>query len=43
MDREDGRRLSREAQHERRKQAVRLRQRGMRLKAIAAALSQLGW
>ena len=38
MDKEDGRRLSREAQHERRKQAVRLHKRGLSLKDIAAVL-----
>jgi transposase len=36
---EDGRRLSREAQHERRKQAVRLHRRGMKVTDIAQALS----
>jgi transposase len=35
---EDGRKLPRQAQHERRKQAVRLYQRGMSVKDIAAAL-----
>ena len=39
MDKEDGRRLSRQAQHERRKQAVRLHKRGMAIMDIAAALS----
>ena len=38
MDKEDGRKLSREAQHERRKQAVRLHRRGMAIDDIAAAL-----
>ena len=38
MDKEDGRRLSREAQHERRKQAVRLHRQGMTMMAIAATL-----
>jgi len=38
MDKEDGRKLPRQAQHERRKQAVRLHQRGMSVKDIAAAL-----
>jgi transposase len=38
MDKEDGRKLSREAQHERRKQAVRLHRRGMAIKDIATAL-----
>jgi transposase len=38
MDKEDGRKLSREVQHERRKQAVRLRRRGMAVKDIAVAL-----
>ena len=36
---EDGRRLSREAQHERRKQAIRLHRKGMKAVDIAAALS----
>ncbi len=39
MDKEDGRRLSRQAQYERRKQAVRLHKRGMTIMDIAAALS----
>ena len=39
MDKEDGRRLSRQAQYERRKQAVRLHKRGMAIMDIAAALS----
>ncbi|MCL2657304.1 MAG: IS630 family transposase [Betaproteobacteria bacterium] len=39
MDKEDGRKLSRQAQHERRKQAVRLHRRGLPFKDIAAALS----
>ncbi|MDR0247439.1 MAG: helix-turn-helix domain-containing protein, partial [Burkholderiales bacterium] len=38
MDKEDGRKLSREAQHERRKQVVRLHRRGMTVKDIAAVL-----
>lgn len=38
MDKEDGRKLRREAQHERRKQAVRLHRRGMPIKDIACAL-----
>jgi len=38
MDKEDGRKLSREAQHERRKQAVRLHQRGMAVNDIATTL-----
>ncbi|MCL2021017.1 MAG: IS630 family transposase, partial [Betaproteobacteria bacterium] len=38
MDKEDGRRLSREAQHERRKQAVRLHRQGITMMAIAATL-----
>mgnify|MGYP000184460629 CR=1 FL=1 len=38
MDKEDGRKLTRQAQHERRKQAVRLHRRGMDIKDIAAAL-----
>jgi transposase len=38
MDKEDGRKLSREARHERRKQAVRLHRRGMAIKDIATAL-----
>ena len=38
MDKEDGRKLSREAQHERRKQAVRLHRRGMAIDDIAVAL-----
>ena len=36
---EDGKRLSREAQHERRKQAIRLHRKGMKAVDIAAALS----
>ena len=39
MEKEDGRRLSRQAQYERRKQAVRLHKRGMAINEIAAALS----
>lgn len=39
MDKEDGRKLSRQAQYERRKQAVRLHKRGMKVADIAAALS----
>lgn len=39
MTKEDGRKLSREAQHERRKQAVRLHRRGLLFKDIAMALS----
>ena len=39
MDKEDGRRLSRQAQYERRKQALRLHKRGMAIMDIAAALS----
>jgi transposase len=39
MDKEDGRKLSRQAQHERRKQAVRLNRQGRSFKEIAAALS----
>jgi transposase len=38
MDKEDGRKLSRQAQHERRKQAVRLHRRGLSFKDIAATL-----
>jgi hypothetical protein len=38
MDKEDGRKLSRQAQHERRKQAVRLHRQGMAVKAITAVL-----
>ena len=38
MDKEDGRKLTRQAQHERRKQAVRLHRRGMNIKDIATAL-----
>jgi DNA-binding NarL/FixJ family response regulator len=38
MDKEDGRKLSRQAQHARRKQAVRLHRRGMAIKDIACAL-----
>ena len=38
MDKEDGRKLTRQAQHERRKQAVRLHRRGMSIKDIASAL-----
>jgi transposase len=38
MDKEDGRKLSREAQHERRKQAVRLHRRGIAFKDIATML-----
>lgn len=39
MEKEDGRKLSRQAQFERRKQAVRLHKRGMAIHGIAAALS----
>ena len=39
MDKEDGRRLTRQAQYERRKQAARLHKRGMGIEDIAAALS----
>lgn len=38
MDKEDGRKLTRQAQHERRKHAVRLHRRGMAIKDIAIAL-----
>ena len=38
MDKEDGRKLSRQAQHERRKQAVRLHRQGLVIKDIAQAL-----
>ena len=38
MDKEDGRKLTRQAQHERRKEAVRLHRRGMVIKDIASAL-----
>ena len=38
MDKEDGRKLTRQAQHERRKQAVRLHRKGMSVKDIADAL-----
>lgn len=38
MEKEDGRKLSRQAQHERRKQAVRLYRKGMKIKEIADAL-----
>ncbi|TSJ87495.1 winged helix-turn-helix domain-containing protein [Chitinimonas sp. BJB300] len=38
MDKEDGRKLSRQEQHERRKQAVRLHRRGMPIKEVAASL-----
>lgn len=38
MEKEDGRKLTREAQHERRKQAVRLHRKGMTLKEIADTL-----
>ncbi|MCL2021869.1 MAG: hypothetical protein FWG81_07220 [Betaproteobacteria bacterium] len=38
MDKEDGRKLSRKAQHERRKQAVRLHRRGMAVNEIATTL-----
>jgi transposase len=38
MDKEDGRKLPREVQHERRKQAVRLHGRGVAVKEIAALL-----
>lgn len=38
MDKEDGRKLTRQAQHERRKQAVRLHRRGMSIKQIADTL-----
>jgi transposase len=37
-DKEDGKRLSHQAQYERRKQAVRLHKRGMKVDDIAAAL-----
>jgi transposase len=39
MEKEDGRKLSRQEQHERRKQAVRMHRRGMGIKEIAANLS----
>ena len=39
MDKEDGRKLTRQAQHERRKQAVRLHRKGMSVKDIADALA----
>lgn len=39
MDKEDGRKLSRQAQHERRKLAVRLHRQGRSFKDVAAALS----
>jgi transposase len=39
MDKEDGRKLTREEQHERRKQAVRMYRRGMAIKEVAANLS----
>jgi DNA-binding transcriptional MerR regulator len=35
MEKEDGRRLSRQAQYERRKQAVRLHKRGMAINDIS--------
>ncbi|TSJ85553.1 IS630 family transposase [Chitinimonas sp. BJB300] len=38
MDKEDGRKLSRQEQHERRKQAVRLHRRGMPIKEVAVSL-----
>lgn len=38
MEKEDGRKLSRQAQHERRKQAVRLHRQGMLVKDISATL-----
>jgi len=38
MDKEDGRKLSRQAQHERRKQAVRMHRRGVSIKEVAIAL-----
>ena len=38
MDKEDGRKLTRQAQHERRKQAARLHRRGMSIKQIADTL-----
>ncbi|MFN9749192.1 MAG: hypothetical protein ACK53K_08330 [Burkholderiales bacterium] len=38
MDKEDGRKLTRQAQHERRQQAVRLHRRGMAIKDIASVL-----
>ncbi len=37
-DKEDGRKLSRQTQYERRKQAMRLHKRGMAIMDIAAAL-----
>lgn len=39
MDKEDGRKLSRQEQHERRKQSVRMHKRGMSLAQVAANLS----
>ena len=39
MDKEDERKLRRQEQHERRKQAVRMHRRGMGIKEIAANLS----
>lgn len=42
MDKEDGRKLTRQAQHERRKQAVRLHRRGMTVQQIADALGMAG-
>ena len=42
MDKEDGRKLTRQAQHERRKQAARLHQRGMSIEQIADTLGMAG-
>ncbi len=42
MDKEDGRKLTRQAQHERRKQAARLHRRGMSVKQIAETLGMAG-
>lgn len=42
MDKEDGRKLTRQAQHERRKQAARLHQRGMPIQQIADTLGMAG-
>lgn len=42
MDKEDGRKLTRQAQHERRKQAVRLFRHGMPIQKIATTLGMAG-
>ena len=42
MEKEDGRKLTRQAQHERRKQAVRLHRKGLTVQEIADALGMAG-